>query len=180
MASTFERCPKNVEHMAKALLEEFDTHKPLLDSGAIIDFMFARAEVDEKTGERKGYAITKGGVRALGQARKVPLKERAMGRGDAEVMLDGDHWDDIPEDQQRAILDHELHHLTPKIDKRGLMRDDLGHPVLELRKHDYEYGWFNIIAARHKAASQERIQAKRMFDNHGQAYWPELARALKE
>jgi len=70
MASIFERCPKSVEHMAKALLKEFETHKPLLDSGAVIDYVFARAECDEKTGEPKGYAIVKNGVRALGVARK--------------------------------------------------------------------------------------------------------------
>ena len=37
--------------MAKALLEEFETHKPLLDSGAVIDYVFARAEFDEESGE---------------------------------------------------------------------------------------------------------------------------------
>lgn len=179
MASTFERCPKSVEHMAKALLEEFETHKPLLDSGAVIDYVFARAECDDETGEPKGYAIVKNGVRALGVARKIPLKDRALGRGDAEITLDGDHWDSIAEDQQRAILDHELHHLTPKVDKRGLVRDDLGHPVIQLRKHDYEFGWFNVIAARHKAASVECHQAKVIFDNHAQAYWPEIAKAIR-
>lgn len=179
MSATFERCPKTVEHMAKALLQEFETHQPLLASGAVIDFVFARAEVDDKTGERKGYAIVKGGVRALGVARKVPLKDRAMGRGDAEITLDADHWDEIPEDQQRAILDHELHHLVPKVDKRGLVRDDLGHPVIMLRPHDHDIGWFAIIAARHKASSIECKQAKIMFDGYHQAYWPDIARGLK-
>lgn len=171
--ASFERAPKSVEHMARALLEEFETHKPLPDSGAVIDFVFARAELNDD-GEPKGNALSKNGIRALGIARKLSLKDRAMGRGDAEIALDADHWTTIDETQQRALLDHELHHLTPKIDKRGLVRDDLGHPVILLRKHDLEMGWFNIIAERHEAASIECKQAKFIFDNFGQAYWPEM------
>lgn len=175
--ATFERAPKVVEHMAKAILEEFDTHKPLLASGAVIDFVFAWAEQDDD-GNIKGNALTKNGIKALGIARKLPLKDRAMGRGDAEIAIDADWWAEASEAQQRALLDHELHHLYPKIDKRGMVRDDLGHPLILIRKHDYEFGWFNVIAERHRA-SIELQQAKMIWDNHGQSYWPEIAKALK-
>jgi len=159
-------------------MEEFETHKPLLASGAVIDFVFAFAETDDE-GNVKGPALSKNGVRAFGIARKLPLKDRAMGRGDAEISLDADWWDEADESQRRALLDHELHHLCPKIDKRGMVRDDLGHPIIVLRKHDFEFGWFNVIAERHKQASIEVRQAKMIMDNCGQFYWPEIAKALK-
>lgn len=163
--------------MAKALLEEFDTHKPLLDCGAVIDYVFARAETDD-AGNLKGYALMKNGVRAFGIARKIPLKDRALGRGDAEISLDGDWWEEANDPQRRALLDHELHHIAPKVDKRGLVRDDLGHPVIQLRKHDFEFGWFNIIAERHKQHALEVRQARIIWDNAGQLYWPDIAKAL--
>lgn len=178
MSATFERCPKSVDTMAKSLMQEFESHKALLSSGAVIDFVFARAEVDEKTGVIKGHALMKNGVRALGISRKIPLKDRALGRGDAEVALDGDWWAEASEAQQRALLDHELHHLTPKIDKRGMVRDDLGHPVIVLRKHDWEFGFFTCIAERHGIDSMEVIEATRMLDKDGQYLFPQFAKAL--
>jgi hypothetical protein len=176
--ATFERAPKSVEHMAKSLLQEFGSHADLHNCGAVIDFVFARAEVDDD-GNVKGYALTKNGIRALGVARKLPLKDRAMGWGDAEISIDADWWDGANEAQQRALLDHELHHLYPKMDKRGVVVDDLGHPVIKLRQHDHGFGWFNIIAERHKAASIEVRQAKSIMDNAGQWFWPDLVKALK-
>jgi len=176
--ATFERCGKEVERMAFGLLEEFDTHKPLLSCGAVIDYVFAFAKTDDE-GNVKGAALTKNGIRVFSIARKIPLKDRALGRGDAEIAIDGDWWNEASEAQQRALLDHELHHLTPKIDKRGLVRDDLGHPIIVLRKHDFEFGWFNVIADRHKQASMECRQAKMIYDGAGQLYWPDMGKALK-
>jgi hypothetical protein len=51
-------------------------------------------------------------------------------------------------------------------------RDDIGRPLIKLRKHDYEFGWFNIIAARHGIASAEVQQATRIADEMGQYYFP--------
>ena len=55
-----------------------------------------------------------------------------------------------------------------------VINTDLGRPELKLRKHDHEFGWFERVAQRHGAHSQERIQAARMMDSSGQAYWPEI------
>lgn len=172
---TFEKCPVSITEIANSILIEFETHKPLLDARVKIDLVFAYSDKDEG-GHAKNNALSRNGRKALGIARKIPLKDRALGRGDCEVALDGDWWDDATEDQQRALLDHELHHFAVKIDKRGLVRDDLGRPVIQMRKHDYEFGWFKIIAERHGAASQERIAAQMIFDEAGQAFWPSLVR----
>ncbi len=172
---TFERCPKTVNDMAMKLMNEFESHRPLLNCEPKIDFVFAYPEYDEKTGAPVEDALKKNGVKALGICRKLSLKDRAMGRGDAEIALDGDWWARANEPEQRALLDHELHHLMPKVDKRGLVTDDLGRPVFKLRPHDHDVGWFSIIAQRHGRHSIECQQAKRMVDEAGQFYWPELA-----
>lgn len=174
---TFQRCPKTVEKMAEAILAEFDTHKPLVASGAKIDFVFAFPDYDDTTGLALNDALTHNGCKALGVARKIGLKDRALGRGDAEISLDGHWWERHSEPEQRALLDHELHHLTPKIDKRGMVTDDLGRPVIVMRKHDFEVGWFHVIAERHGIASGEHKQARELMEVAGQYYWPEIAPA---
>ena len=176
---TFERCDKSVEALALEILKRFDTHKPLVALDVKIDFVFAYADTDEK-GRILNDALTKGGLKALGITRKISLKDRALGRGDAEIALDGDWWKLANEEQQIALLDHELHHISVKADKNGNVQyDDLGRPQIKLRKHDIEFGWFKCIAERHGEFSQERIQAKAIMDFSGQLFWPGIAPTIE-
>lgn len=172
---TFQRCDERVNAMADELLCEFATHQPLLDAKVKIDFVFAFPDYDEDSGEPINDALRKNGCKALGICRKLALKDRALGRGDAEISLDGEWWRQSDNSERRALLDHELHHLDVKRNKDGTaQRDDLGRPILKLRPHDHEFGWFEVIAARHGVASQERIQARRIMEQSGQFYWPDL------
>ncbi len=177
MSTTFQRCGDDVNEMASEILCEYESHKPLLDSRVNIDLVFAMPDLDE-TGFPIGDALKKNGVKALGITRKLGLKDRALGRGDAEIALDHYWWTQTAgEEQQKALIDHELHHIAVvmrKADGKPKL-DEQGRPVLRLRKHDHEFGWFNIIAARHGEHSRERIQAKWMLESSGQLYWPELA-----
>ena len=172
--STYQKCPESVRKMATEILAQFDTHKPLLEQGVTIDFIFAYGEKDD-LGNIKTNAIMHHGHPAGGLCRKISLKDRAKGMADAEIMLDGDNWKELIESEQRGLLDHELHHIAIKIDKRGVVRDDLGRPVLQLRRHDCEFGWFKIIAQRHGDASPERLQARQIMGEYGQYFWPEIA-----
>lgn len=176
---TFQRCEKSVDTAANQLLNKFETHKPLLIAEVKIDFVFAFADKDEKTGAPLNDALTHNGIKALGVARKIPLKDRALGRGDAEIALDGDHWAKCTAEEQDALLDHELHHIAVKMDRQGnIQYDDLGRPLIVLRKHDVEVGWFKCVAERHGLASVERIQARAIMDNVGQYFWPDIAPRL--
>lgn len=177
---TYQRATQNVEDLALAILEEFESHAPILKAGVKIDFIFAFADLDDKTGEPINNAITARGFRALGQCRKISLKDRSVGRGDAEIVLDADHWKDAGDAERKALLDHELNHIEVKEDERGHLVDDLDRPVLKMRKHDLEVGWFHSVAARHGAHSCERIQAKQIMDAFGQFYWPDLGKAEQE
>lgn len=176
---TFERCDKSVEKLATEVLKKHESHKPLLDAKVTVDFVFAYPEYDEKTGRPLNDALTKNGVKALGIARKIPLKDRALGRADAEIAIDGDWWQKAPALEQEAMLDHELTHISVKIDKRGLVTDDLGRPVIQLRHHDVECGWFKIVAERNGKHSIEQYQAKIIMDEMGQCFWPDLVKQLK-
>lgn len=177
--STFKKCPPEVAELAREILCEFTTHKPLLDARVKVDFIFAHADVDAN-GIKRRPAIVHGGVRALGYCRRLGLKDRTMGRGDAEIVLDGDWWIEATAKQSRALLDHELHHIEVVTDKHGRVQwDDLGRPRLKLRPHDFEFGWFIEIARRHGVASQECVQAKVMVDAAGQLLWPDLVMSAK-
>jgi hypothetical protein len=149
-------------------------HAELLDAEVKIDFVFAKPSLD-KDGEPTGNAITHHGMPALGLCRILNLKDRTKGNGDAEILLDYDFWDSASDAERDALLDHELHHLELKRDKKNrVKRDDLGRPLFKMRKHDRQFGWFDCIARRHGPASQERQQAREIFSEAGQLYWPTL------
>lgn len=156
--------------MASELLKEFATHKPLIEAKVKIDLVFAYSD-PEKEGS---CALKHHGCRALGIARKIDLKQRSLGRGDAEICLDADWWAVASDAERRALLDHELHHLKVKEGKHGYLFDDLKRPLLGMRKHDFEFGWFKVIAERHGAASGEQHQAREMMNQAGQLFWPEI------
>ena len=164
MSTVYSKCPQKVIDLANAVLCEFATHKPLLDAKVKVDLMFAQND--------EGDAIKFAGAKAIGLCRKLGLKDRAAGRGDAEILLDLTWWQNANDNERRALLDHELHHIAVELGKR----DDLGRPVLKLRKHDLQVGWFAVIAQRHAEHSQERIQAAQLFDIYGQAFWPGIAK----
>ncbi len=171
---TFQKCPKEIADLSADIIEEFETHQPLADAHVTIDFVFAYSDKDEKTGASINNALSKNGMRALGVCRKIPLKDRALGRGDAEIAIDGDWWSEANSQEQRALLDHEMHHIEVRKDDRGFITDDLRRPVLRLRKHDVEVGWFKIVASRHGIFSQERMQAKAIMADCGQLFWPDI------
>lgn len=174
--SIYQRCDQSVNDLASEILFEFETHKPLIAAKVTVDYVFAFAPCDEKTGEPTGPALTLGGYPCLGICRKISLKDRALGRADAEISLDGDWWKNASREEKKALLDHELHHLSIKIDKRGIVKDDLGRPKIEIRKHDFDFGWFKIIAERHGAHSIERMQAARLVVEAGQYLFPDFVK----
>lgn len=172
--STYAKCPPEVREMAEKVMEQFPSYRELLEAKVKIDFLFAYAEVGED-GESKGHALTKHGIRCLGITRKIGLKDRTAGRGDAEVLLDGDWWKDETDARRRALLDHEMHHIMVRTDQDGVvLRDDLKRPKLKLRKHDVEVGWFAIVASRNGSNSLEIEQAKEVWGTYSQMFWPSI------
>jgi len=159
MSTIYERATLETIDTASELLR---AHYPgLVGAKVKIDFIMARASLDEATGEPTGPAITHQGYPANGLCRILSLKDRVMGRGDCEIILDGDQWPKWKDEVRRALIDHELYHVQICMDERTgqLKRDDIGRPKLRLRKHDFQVGWFHEIAERHGKASFEVRQA---------------------
>lgn len=168
----YERCGKPVLDMGEDLLERFEEHMDLITEKVRIDYVFAMADVNDD-GQKVNDAITRNGVKCLGLCRKIGPKDRALGRGDAEITLDADWWANASTEEQEALLDHELHHISIAKDKDGCTKyADDRRPVIKLRKHDVEVGWFRIIAERHGRRSQEVIQARQIVDRFGQLFFP--------
>ena len=173
--ATFQKCESDVEQIVDELLHEYQTHRQTVEAEVKVDLIFAFANVDED-GEKKGVALKLHGIRALGITKATSLKDRVMGRGDVEILLDGDWWKTATIEEQRALVDHELTHIEVCVDEHGVIEtDDYHRPIVKMRKHDYEFGWFNVIAERHGRSSIERQQAAIIMDGSGQYYWPTVA-----
>jgi hypothetical protein len=157
-------CPDEVRELASEILCEFKSHKPVLDAKVTVEYLFAIAT------EEDAPAIMVGGYPALGMCRIVGEKDRAKGCKDVEITIDREWWNGAEREEQKALLDHELHHISVVEGKR----DSNGRPKIRLRKHDVQIGWFREIAARHGQHSQERQQAKSLIDDWGQYFFPEI------
>lgn len=138
-----------------------------------IDLLFAHGKRDENNNV-VGDAIRHQGHKALALASKVSLLNRKKGMGDCQVLVDHDWWEKATSAEQFALLDHEFHHFAP-VDGKF---DELDRPIIKIRKHDVQIGWFSVVAKRNGIHSQERIQAKQLMDEKGQVYWPELLNSM--
>ena len=150
---TFDKCDGEVRSLVADVMEKF--HGDLTEADVTIDCLFAFATTDSN-GDTTGVALKNAGYRAAAKVRKTTLKERTKGAGDAEIVIDGDGWPDLSEDQQRAPIDHELQHLQLVRDKDGkIKRDDRDRPKLKIRPHDRQLGWFDDVVRRHGNAALE-------------------------
>jgi hypothetical protein len=173
-------------------------HPRLVTAGVKVDMSVAFAKVDEGTGELSGPALKVRGFPALAKIKIMSLEDRVQGHGDARITIDGDRWADISPAERLALLDHELTHLLvveemvrssppkpgsgpqPVAPVEFVPRlDDHGRPKLRMRPHDHEFGWFDEVALRHQAVSQEAQQAKRFVDEFGQFYLWESSGAAR-
>lgn len=119
-------------------------------------------------------------------------KQRALGVSDAVIVVDRAHWLTLTAAQRDALIDHELEHLDRVISKdtedspAAPQFDSIGRPKLQMRRHDYQFGWFDDIARRHGEASPEIIQAKQLVAQTQQLYFdfapmpPEMAKEAQK
>lgn len=148
-----------------------DHHRHLYDSGVTIGGLFVFAPRN-KDGEPTGNALNHGGYPAYATVRITSLAERKMGLRDAVLMVDGDIWKDLPEAKRRAVIDHEMAHLVPKLNKFGVHEhDDIGRPKLKIRLHDFHFGGFHEIAARHGESSVEKSTVETLLNSGVKHGW---------
>lgn len=154
MATYDKASPETVAFVTQRIEEWFPD---LVDCEVAIDVLMAYGRRGEG-GELASCAIKNHGYPALATIRVLGLKDRAAGRGDVEMLIDGDHWQGMGPAKRAALIDHELYHLAVQWqdeEQRAPKSDDLGRPRLKLRKHDFEIGGFHAIAKRHKEHAPE-------------------------
>jgi hypothetical protein len=157
-------------------------HGRLNDHEVRVDLLVAKAKED-KNGDATGPALRLHGYQANAIVRITSYKDRVLGRGDAEIVVDGDMWHLWSRDQQMALLDHEMEHIEVIVKDvmndagmltTELQRDDASRPKLRLKKHDFQVGWFDSVARRHGEASFEVSQARELLEDQEvrQIYFP--------
>jgi hypothetical protein len=157
--------PETVE-LCKAIV--MLCHTDLDSTAAKIDILMAFRDPE---GEEP--AMVNKGHRLLTKSNVIKLKDRVKGMGDCEILLDGDIWEDLPTDRKRAIIDHALEHFEVKRDSHGeFVYDDLQRPEIKIRNYDRQFSFFDKVASRHRAASIEVNQLKRLFAESEQVYLP--------
>lgn len=169
MAKIYDRCPDSVRDRLQALIARY--HPDLLIAEVSFDLMFVARDDEEDSSKP---VLTLHGVPALAIVRIVSTRDRAKGCADVEIVIDRDRFNDCGERRQDAILDHELTHVVVLKEKDGIgiQTDDQHRPRLKLKPHDYDFGWFEAIARRYGSDAVEVQQARRLWDEHGQAFFP--------
>ena len=164
MPKVYSPADDEVFALAKAIRKE---HHPMLDKAKVtIDILFVESE--------SVPVLSQHGAAAYAIVRIVAGKERAAGRSDAEIVIDKEAWLAMEVETQKALLDHELHHLIVVQKDEEIQWDAQERPKLKLRKHDFQVGWFHAIANRHGKHSIEVMQAHRLATEYGQLYFEGL------
>jgi hypothetical protein len=134
-------------------------HGPLVDSAVHVDVIIARSEDTPPLVLR--------GIECAATVRITSTRERALGIGDAIITINGELMPTWSTRQLHAVIDHELTHLELKLDKKTGQpkEDDQGRPVLKLRLHDREFGWFDSVATRWGSDSFEQAQARDLIES---------------
>jgi hypothetical protein len=171
MPRTYEQAKVEV---VQVLLRVLARREDLLSVGVKIDVLMAHG-VSNGKGEIVTPAVVHGGYPKAGKIQVLPLIQRVAGRGDAQMVLDGDLWPNLSPDQQLALIDHEITHLVVVTDgvdaatgKPLPATDDCGRPRLKVRKHDWEIGGFAEVVSRHGANAPEYEAVEDMMAKHGE------------
>lgn len=137
-------------------------HKPLVDCEVRVGCAWVTKAEDEEGDS--GPPLKHNGYPAAAVVEVTKVKQRLFGMPDAVIWIDKEHWEDLNETEQDALLDHELTHLEIAKDKEGeLKSDDQGRPVLKIRLHDFQIGGFDSVVRRWGAGSLEQQQVHKTY-----------------
>ncbi len=168
MGATFEKATEDEVDFLQEVMVEFEPD--LAAKRVTVAFLFARGETTD-AGHYKPPLVKKG-VRAIADVKINSYADRVEGKSDATIRYDVEQWDQHSDAVRRAVLHHELHHLMLQMGEYGVKTDDAGRPMLKMRPHDFEVGWFKDIAAIHGHNAVETHQAGLLLDDAGQMLWP--------
>lgn len=151
--------PDALQHIEKIRKKHYD----YLD-GVTVGGLFIQDEDGVPCLKHQGYP-------AAAVCRIVPGRDRAAGLPDAQIIIDVEVWKSYDAKRKAGLIDHELYHIEPVVKDGQQKYDAQDRPKLKIRKHDYQFGWFDEIAKRHGEASLEVSQAKLLVEMSGQLYF---------
>ena len=113
-----------------------------------------------------GTAIKSRGTYALAYIRITSLMERVMGMADALMIIDHASMQLWKENRLRAVIDHELEHIQLIREKKNNQprRDDHDRPMLGIKQHDYQFGWFEAPVKHYGYDAVEYDQAQQLVN----------------
>lgn len=152
----------DVRSRVNALLDRY--YPDLLKAEVRVDLIWADNDGD-------GPAVSHGGYPAYAVVKVLAHKDRAMGRGDAEIVIDREQYQNMDAEEQDALLDHELYHLELVREGTVFKVDAGGRPRMTCKKHDRQFGWFDAVARRHGKHAIEVKQATHLISETGQLYF---------
>jgi hypothetical protein len=156
MSKTYEVADSDLRAMLESVIE---AHHPLLREAHVHVAVLLVYSPTDDDGQPKSPPLTVGGWPAQARVRITSLRDRALGMADALIEIDGHLWPDKTDEEQRALLDHELTHLTAEIgedEARTVKSDACDRPVLTLRKHDVRFEGFLDVMKRNGKDAPER------------------------
>jgi hypothetical protein len=170
MAKVFQKADEQVEALVVEVMNKY--HGDLVQAGVTVGCIMVSCSA--------GHAVKHHGYDCAATIRRTTLKQRVQGHADAEIDIDAATWDDLNAQQRRALLDHEIEHLTIVRDEnRRVKTDDIGRPVLKMKLHDWELGGFASVVERHGNAALDAKAAHSFKDHFGQLLmWAEDGAAV--
>lgn len=174
MPRTYKPADDDVEDVHNSLIERY--YKWIADNEVSFNLILAYGPVNGD-GVITAPAIMLHGHRAAATVKVNSLKDRVKGLSDVTIEIDGDLWPTWSNEKRHAVLDHELYHLEERRNANGSPElDDCGRPRITLRKHDFHFGGFAEIAARHRNHAFEVVAVQEAYEliagPGGQMEWP--------
>lgn len=146
MPTIFSECGSEVSDMAAKVMQKY--HPDLVEADVTIAYLFAD--------NPDGPALKVGGYVAAATVKINSYANRVEGMSDATIKISKSWWDEHSEEEQLALIDHELFHLAIKRDEAGgVVTDDINRPKLKMRLHDWSIGGFDAIVKRHGFNAEE-------------------------
>ena len=159
--TTYARGPKDVLDFVAEVMKKF--HDDLHKAGIKVEMLMAFPPVD-KDGEVTGPALKHDGHPCAALASIKNLKERVATGFDTRIELDNDIWAESDDETRAAIIDHEMCHWQLCLNDKGIVKtDEADRPKITKIEHDYQFGWFAVVARRHGQYSIEVQQAQRLL-----------------
>jgi hypothetical protein len=161
---TYSSASSDLENQIERIRSKFHQDLENVTIGALFDY-----DMDHQ----HKPSLKVAGYPVYAYIRITPVRDRAAGAPDAVIVVDRASWLELNAGPRAALIDHELTHLERVLDKKSRQRlvDAIGRPKLRMRKHDRQFGWFDIVAERHGDQSIEVIQAKELVKGARQFYF---------